>query len=64
MYEKLKFWLSGIVAAAAGIVLVRVVPAYLFSPGLKFAAYVVGILLAISGVLIVMIGISRGLARS
>ena len=64
MSEKLRFWALGIASATAGIILVRVVPAYLSSPGLKLMAYVGGIVLAISGVLIVMAGISRSLARS
>lgn len=58
-----KFWIAGILTAASGIILARVVPDLLTQPPLKFASYLFGVTLALAGLAILVLGMRRADSR-
>jgi FtsH-binding integral membrane protein len=61
MTAKRKFWLAGLTLAIIGVVLARVVSSYFEHPVIKVALYGVGIILAFSGIGLIMFGIRKNL---
>ncbi len=57
MNSKLRLWTIGIILAVAGVVLARVVAIRIAGAGLQFAVFLVGALLAISGLVVVLYGL-------
>ncbi len=61
MSAKLKFWIAGILVAALGLVLARVVSG-MFSAqtGVQLAVYYSGAMIALVGLVIILAGIRKG----
>lgn len=61
MSTKLKFWTAGLVTAAIGLVLVRVVSGMLAAQVVwQLAIYFTGAALALCGLVIILFGIKKG----
>jgi hypothetical protein len=56
-----RYWLIGIILAAIGVVLARVVSQRFDQPTVQLALYAIGIVLALGGVGVIMYGIRKGL---
>jgi hypothetical protein len=57
MNKKAKFWIAGVVLAAAGVVLARVIsPNYADRPGWQLGLFAAGVLVALAGLGLVMAG--------
>ncbi len=59
MSAKRKLWLAGLVVAAIGVVLVRVVAPRYEPPELKVAVFGLGVIIAIAGLGIIMYGLRK-----
>jgi hypothetical protein len=61
MSAKAKFWAAGLVTAAIGLVLARVVsPMFSAQVVWQLAVYFLGVALALAGLLIILFGIRKG----
>ena len=60
---KRKSWILGIVTSGIGVLLVRVGPGHINTPTLQLAAYLVGVGLALTGLIIIAFGISKRIER-
>ncbi len=58
------FWVIGIVTSGVGLLLARVVPRLLDQPALQVAAYLVGVALALAGLIIIVFGVARANKKS
>ena len=57
MSVKAKFWIAGLVAAAAGVMLAKVIsPNYADRPGWQLGLFVAGVLMAMLGLGLIMVG--------
>jgi hypothetical protein len=57
MSIKAKFWIAGLVLAAAGIILAKVIsPQYVNQPGWQTGLFAAGVLVAIVGLGVIMAG--------
>jgi hypothetical protein len=56
---KLRYWIAGIVTAGIGLVLVRVISPHVTQSMVKLAVYFAGVTLALAGLVIIVLGISR-----
>jgi uncharacterized Tic20 family protein len=56
---KIKYWLIGIVIAGTGLLLARVMPRFITQPALQLVVYLVGVALALAGLIIIVFGISK-----
>jgi hypothetical protein len=56
---KIKYWLIGILTAGTGLLLVRVMPRFITQPVLQLVVYLVGVALALAGLIIIVFGISK-----
>ena len=57
MSKKAKFWLAGLVVAATGVVLAKLVsPNYADRPGWQLGLFVAGVLVAMVGLGLIMVG--------
>ncbi len=63
MSAKAKFWLAGLLLAAIGVVMARVVAQQYSDPVVKLVIFGVGTILAIGGLAVIMVGINRGLKQ-
>ena len=63
MSAKAKFWLAGLLLAAIGVVLARVVAQQYSDPVPKLVIFGVGTILALGGLAVIMVGINRGLKQ-
>jgi hypothetical protein len=60
MSVKAKFWIAGLVAAAAGVMLAKVIsPNYADQPGWQFGLFAGGVLVAMAGLGLIMTGARR-----
>jgi hypothetical protein len=60
MSTKLKFWIAGVVVAALGLVLARVVsPLYSTNPVVQLTLFLVGVVVAMAGLGIILVGIRK-----
>ena len=57
MSTKHKLWFTGILLATAGVALVRGVAGHVTTPELQFAINIVGILIAIGGLAVILMGL-------
>jgi hypothetical protein len=58
MSTKVKFWTLGVLLAAIGLILVRVVSGqYTDEPAIQLVVYFVGVALALAGLVIILAGI-------
>ncbi len=55
-----KFWIIGVVLAAAGVILARVVARLFNQPVAQLALFGAGVVIALAGVGLVMYGIKKG----
>jgi hypothetical protein len=57
MSTKAKFWIAGLVVAAAGVVLAKVIsPRYADQPGWQFGLFLFGVAVAMGGLGLIMAG--------
>lgn len=60
MSIKAKFWIAGLVVAAAGVILAKVVsPRYVDQPGWQLGLFAGGVLVAMAGLGLIMAGARR-----
>ena len=60
MSTKLKFWITGIVAAIIGLVLARVVsPMYADQAIVQLSIFLAGVVVAMAGLGIILVGIKK-----
>ncbi|MBN1189957.1 MAG: hypothetical protein JXA46_09405 [Dehalococcoidales bacterium] len=60
MNTRIKYWISGVAVAVAGLILARVVSGmYAGQPVVQIVLYIAGVTLAMAGLLIIMIGIRK-----
>jgi len=61
MSIKLKFWIAGVALAISGLVLARVVsPLYATRTFLQLSVFLIGVVVAIAGLGIILMGIRKG----
>lgn len=56
---RIKHWLIGIVTAGIGLLLAKVVPRFVTQPAFQLAVYLLGVTLALAGLVIIVFGIAR-----
>lgn len=61
---KIKFWLVEIVLTGLGLLLARVIPRLLVQPVLELVSYIIGVILALTGLVIIIFGMNRGTSGS
>jgi hypothetical protein len=60
MSTKLKFWIAGVVVAAIGLVLARLIsPLYSSNSVIQLTIFLVGVIIAMAGLGLILIGIRK-----
>jgi hypothetical protein len=60
MSRKLKYWIIGVVVAATGLILARVVsPAYADRPAAELTIFLAGAVVAMAGLGIILLGLRK-----
>jgi hypothetical protein len=60
MSAKIKFWIVGVIVAAIGVVIARLIsPAYSDQPIIQLVLFLAGVVIAMAGLGIILIGIKK-----